>query len=63
METFSNYFTAIPRNSPNIPAGYYLDGFYKNSIDAQGNLWLEISQQLHTPEMNENYFYQIYNQV
>ena len=56
-----NYFTAIPRNDPSVPAGYYLDGFYKTSVDAAGNTWLEISQQLHTVEMDENYFYQIYN--
>ncbi len=62
-EPFVNYFTAIPRNAPSLPAGYYLDGFYKNTVDSRGRVWLELSQQLHTTEFNENYFYQIYNQV
>ena len=27
-EPFVNYFTAIPRNRADLPAGYYMDGFY-----------------------------------
>jgi hypothetical protein len=45
VEPFVNFFTAIPWNSgaPDIPAGYYLDGFYQNTVDYQGKVWLEIS--------------------
>jgi hypothetical protein len=38
MEIFDYYFTAIPKNRPDLPAGFYLDGFYKNTIDLTGKV-------------------------